>query len=102
CLPEVPVFLAEVIAYHAVNDESSVDLLRSGEGFAAGQVAPFVRADDAAGFQPSQIGRKSPGDVGARGIGRADLARRAGQLPDLCADAIDLVEIGAHAFQHHA
>ena len=49
-----------------------------------------------------RLRRKAPHDVGAGGIGGADLPRRAGHAPDLRADAIHFVEIGAHAFQHDA
>src|SRR5581483_6434263 len=101
-LAQIAVFLAEVIAHHAVDDERTVDAFRAGEGLATGEVAPLIRTDDAAGFQPFQIRREAPHDIGARRVGRTDLARLAGHLPDTRADTVHFVVIGPHALHHDA
>src|SRR5260370_27866659 len=46
----VAVFLAEIIAYHAIAHKDAVDTERRGESLTAGKIAPFVRADNAAGL----------------------------------------------------
>ena len=92
----------EVVAHHAIDHKDAIHAFRRGEGLAAGQVAPLVRADDAAGFEPFQLGREAAHNFGAGGIGGANFAGGAGHLPHLRADAVHLTEIGAHAFQHDA
>ncbi len=101
-LAQIAVLFAKIIAHHAINHERAIHAFGRGEGFAAGQIAPLVRADDAAGLEPFELRRKAPDDVGARGIGGANLRGGAGHLPNLRADAIDFFEIGAHAFEHDA
>src|SRR5262249_2625727 len=54
-LPQVSILLAEIIAHHAVDHERSFHVLGTSEGLAARQIAPFMRADDAAGLQPLQL-----------------------------------------------
>jgi hypothetical protein len=49
---QVAVLFAEVIAHHAIDHEGAVDALGGGESLAARQIAPLVRADDAAGLEP--------------------------------------------------
>ena len=56
---QVAVFFAEVIAHHAIDHEGAVHALGRGEGLAAGQVAPLVRADDAAGLEPFEFAARS-------------------------------------------
>ena len=101
-LAQIAVFFAEIIAHHAIDHERSIHALGRGESFAAGQIAPFVRADDAAGLEPFELRRKAAVDLRAGGIGGANLLGRAGHLPHLRADAIHFGEIGAHAFEHDA
>src|ERR1019366_4539234 len=95
---QIAVLFAEVIAHYAIDDEAAVHAFRCGERLPAGQIAPLVGADDAAGLDPLQMRREPADDIGARRIGGADFARRAGHLPDPRADAVHLVEIGEHAF----
>ncbi len=54
-LPQAAKLRAEPIADDAIDHECSVDLARSGEHLAAGQVAPLVGADDAAGLEPAIV-----------------------------------------------
>ena len=49
---QVAVLGAEIIAHHAIDHERAVHFAGGGEDFAAGQIAPLVRADDAAGLEP--------------------------------------------------
>src|ERR1019366_8451532 len=84
---QIAVLFAQVIAHHAIDDEAAIHPFRGGEGFAAGQIAPLVGADDAAGFDPLEVRRKPADDVGG------------GRLPDQGADGVHLVEIGEHALQ---
>ena len=67
-----PYRCAEIVADHAVHDEGAVHLAGSGEDFAARQVAPLVRADDAAGLEPFVTGIELCADIGACGGGGAD------------------------------
>src|SRR5206468_12607306 len=49
---EIAKAFAQVIADHAVNHEDAIRIHWRGKNFAARQVAPFVRCDDAAGLEP--------------------------------------------------
>jgi hypothetical protein len=53
---QVAELFAKIIADHAIDDEGSIHARRRGERLAARKVAPFVRADDAARFEPLQLG----------------------------------------------
>ena len=49
---QVLILLAEIIADDAVDHADAVDFAGRSEDFAAGKIAPFVAADDAAGLDP--------------------------------------------------
>jgi hypothetical protein len=62
---EQPEAVAQVVADHAVDDERAVDAAGRGEDLAAGEVAPLVGADEAAGLQPAVVGVEVRHQVGA-------------------------------------
>ena len=91
---------AEEVADYAVDDEDAVDLAGRGEALAAGEVAPLFGADDAGGFEPAVVGVELGVDVGAGGRGGADVGGGADLVEDGLAEAVDGVEVGAHALGH--
>ena len=98
--PQAAKLRAQPVAHDAIDHKRSVDLARSGKHFAARQVTPFVRADDAAGLEPA-IFRVQVGDqIGSRGGFGSHLLCAPHYLDNLGADAIHFQEVGAHAFQH--
>ena len=70
---EVAVLCAQIVADYAVDDERSVDFARRREDLAAGQVAPFLRGNDAAGLEPLVVRIEVGGKIGAGRGGRANL-----------------------------
>ncbi len=72
---EIAVFVAEIIADHAVDYVHAVHFARRGEDFAAGQIAPLVAADDAAGLDPAIVRVERAGEVAAGGGFAGDLFR---------------------------
>ena len=97
---QVGILLAEIIADHAVDHEGAVDFAGSGEDLAAGQIAPLVGADDAAGLDPLVVRVQVGGEVAARRVFGAHLFRLGDDVDDLLAEGIHAVEVGAHAFEH--
>src|ERR1700722_519858 len=90
----------EIIAYNSVNHKCAIHFARSGEHFAAGQVAPFVGADNPAGFHPAIIRVQIGYQISASESFSSNLSGAPQQLDHLHADAIDFEEIRPHAFQH--
>src|SRR5437764_9561165 len=49
---KIAVLLTEVIAHYTVHDEDAARVRRRCKNFAPGQVAPFIRRDNATGLEP--------------------------------------------------
>ena len=95
---EVAVFLAEVVADDAVDDERAVDVAGRGEDFAAGQVAPLSGRDEAARLDPLEVGIEGRPTMSVPAGVVARISRAAAPMLDHArAQAVDLVEVGAHA-----
>ena len=99
-LLQLAVFRTQVIAHHTVDHVGAVHFRGRGEHFPAGQVAPFFRADDAAGLDPTVFAREVGLEAGSRRSFRADVLGAPSHLPHLAAELIHLAEISTHAFQH--
>src|SRR6266513_5270109 len=56
---------AQVITDYAVHHKHTVGVHGRGENFAAGQIAPLVTCNDAAGFEPFKFRRKLRYELGA-------------------------------------
>jgi hypothetical protein len=97
---EEAVARAEPVADYTVDDKGAVDFSGRGEAFAAGEVAPFFRGDDAGGLEPLIAGVHVGGDVGSGGGGGADARGAANAFEDLLREAVDEVEVGTHAAAH--
>ncbi len=97
---QVLIFLAQVIADYAVDDADAVHFAGRGEDFAAGKIAPLVTTDDATGLDPVVVRVQRGREVAARGIGRANFFRLGDDVHHFAAERVDLVVVGAHAFQH--
>ena len=71
-----------------------------GEAFAAGQVAPLFRRDDAGGLEPLVAGIHVGGDAGSGGGGGANARGAADTIQNLLRETVDEVEVRAHALAH--
>ena len=91
---------AEPVPDYSVDDKGAVDFAGRGEAFAAGEIAPLFRGDDAGGFEPFVAGVHVGGDVGAGGGGGADAGCFANAVENLLGEAVDEIEVGAHALAH--
>src|ERR1700679_115707 len=74
---------AEPVPHNAIHDKGAVHFAGRGEALAAGQIAPFLRRDDAGGLEPLVAGIHLGDDVGSRSGGGADTMRAAHALKDL-------------------
>src|SRR5438874_344594 len=99
-MAQVAVPGAEVIANHTIDNKCSVNLAGRGEDLATGQIAPFLRTDNAAGLKPPVRRIEFGGEIGASSGGRGDLPRIGDDAQDLPADCVNPLEIRAHALHH--
>src|SRR5664280_3586016 len=90
---QVGIFLAQVVANHAVHNISTVHFAGSCEHLAAGQVPPLIRTDDAAGFYPSVVGIQRGRQIAAGWVLGFDFLRFANDLNDFLAERIHAVEV---------
>src|SRR5262249_53685347 len=97
---KIGILFGEIIAQHSVNHASPVHFARSGKDFAAGQVAPFLAANDATGLHPAVVRVQCGSEVTPSRILCSDLFCAADDLYDLFAQCVHAVEVGAHALQH--
>ena len=97
---QVAVLTAEIIADHTIDHESSVRVRRRSEDFTAGKIAPFLRHDDAARFEPFQLRRKFRFEIST--VRRATLYALSMSRPldQPLTKCIDRPKIGAHSFTH--
>ena len=58
---------AQVVTDHAVHNKHAISVHWRGENFAAGQIAPLVTCNDAAGFEPFEFRRQLRYELGAVG-----------------------------------
>jgi len=91
---------AEPVADDAIDNEGAVDFAGRGEAFTTGQVAPFLRRDDAGGLEPLVGWIHLGEDAGAGGSGGADAGGAAHAIEYLLTEAVDLIVVGAHAIAH--
>src|SRR5258708_15101304 len=91
---------AEVVADYSVDYEDSVDLCGGGEALAAGEVSPLLGTDDAGGLEPAIFAGELGVDVGAGRGCRSNVGCGAGLIEDGLAEAVDGLEVGAHALGH--
>jgi len=97
---EQSVARTEPVTDDTIDNKGPVNLARRGEAFAAGEIAPLFRRDDAGGFEPPVVGGHLGDDTGARGGGSADAAGAADPVENLLRETIDSVVVCPHAIAH--
>src|SRR5271165_1507785 len=100
-LPQAAKLRAQPVADDSVNHKCSVHFAGGSKHFAAGQVPPFIRADDAAGLDPAVVRAQVGGEVGPGGSLGPHLLGASHGFDNLGANAIDFEEVGPHALQHN-
>jgi hypothetical protein len=97
---EQAVARAEPVANYAINYKGAVDFAGACEAFAAGEIAPFFRRDDAGGFEPPVVRVHVCDDAGACSGCGANAGGAADTVQNLLRESVNLVVVGAHAVAH--
>src|SRR4051812_16657052 len=97
---QVAIFLAEIIADHAIDYEAPVRVAWGREDFASGKIPPLVGRNDPARLQPFQSWRKICLKVGPGSRLTGDSFGAARSFHHALTQLIDLMKISPHSFEH--
>src|SRR6266699_6633935 len=94
---QVAVFSAQVITDHTIDDEGAVRVRGRCKDFAAGKIAPFLRRDDAARFEPFQFRRKLSLKFGTTWCATSDAFRMTRAFDQTLTERINRTEVRTHS-----